>query len=118
MKERGLNIRRNCSFTLTSRFSRRNAAAIDRPHHPRFRNLHPLRYVASRLLPKRTTDTSDASPPPSVFSFRSSSLPHTYGVVFLPLPRQDVPHSLPLHPLLACGRASLRCALVSRRLTP
>src|SRR6266571_3103509 len=41
----------------------RNANAILIPHHPRFRNLHSLRYVASRLLPKRTTDTSDASPP-------------------------------------------------------
>jgi hypothetical protein len=50
--------------------------------------------VASRLLPKRTADTYDASSPPSVFSFRSSSLPHTYGVVFLPLLRQDVPLSL------------------------
>src|SRR5438874_13748632 len=64
-------------------------SATGTPRRPRFRNLHPLRDMASRLFAETNDRHCRRSPPPPVVSFRLQSLPYRYGIVFLLLPPQD-----------------------------
>ena len=61
------------SYTPHLRGIRNRSRGIDKPFHPRFRNLHPLRYVASRLLPKRPSNPTDAPLPLLVISVCKST---------------------------------------------
>lgn len=88
-------------ITLTTNI--RNGYAELKVPHPALQKSPPFRDMASRLFAETTDRHCRRSTPPSVLSFRLQSLPYRYKVVFLALPPQDVPHSLPLQPLLASG---------------